>query len=91
VRALPIAARHRAASRATRRTLSGDEQPPHRDRRPPGASSSAYPVLATVKLTGACVGYVVDHIIPLKRGGLDAPSNMQWQMIAEAKAKDRVE
>jgi hypothetical protein len=36
-------------------------------------------------------GYVVDHIIPLKRGGPDTPSNMQWQTIEEAKAKDRWE
>jgi hypothetical protein len=36
-------------------------------------------------------GYVVDHIIALKRGGPDTPSNMQWQTIAEAKAKDRWE
>jgi hypothetical protein len=43
------------------------------------------------KPTDACDGYVVDHIIPLKRGGLDAPINMQWQTIAEAKVKDRVE
>jgi hypothetical protein len=34
---------------------------------------------------------VVDHVVPLKRGGLDAPNNMQWQTIAEAKAKDRIE
>jgi hypothetical protein len=27
-------------------------------------------------------GYVVDHVIPLKRGGADAPWNMQWQTIA---------
>jgi len=33
-------------------------------------------------------GYVIDHIIPLACGGLDAPSNMQWQTIAEGKAKD---
>lgn len=36
-------------------------------------------------------GYIVDHIVPLACGGADAPSNMQWQTVAEAKAKDRVE
>jgi hypothetical protein len=36
-------------------------------------------------------GYVVDHIIPLKRGGCDCPSNMQLQTIAEGKAKDKTE
>jgi len=36
-------------------------------------------------------GYVVDHIIALKRGGPDTASNMQWQTIEEAKAKDRWE
>ena len=36
-------------------------------------------------------GYVVDHIVPLKRGGCDCPSNMQWQTIQEAKAKDKWE
>jgi hypothetical protein len=36
-------------------------------------------------------GYVVDHIRPLACGGVDAPSNMQWQTIAEAKAKDKTE
>jgi hypothetical protein len=36
-------------------------------------------------------GYVVDHIRPLACGGLDAPSNMQWQTVDAAKAKDGVE
>ncbi|QUD88398.1 HNH endonuclease signature motif containing protein [Phenylobacterium montanum] len=40
---------------------------------------------------GPCPGYVVDHITPLKDGGADLPSNMQWQTLAEARAKDRVE
>ncbi len=36
-------------------------------------------------------GWVVDHIDPLKRGGADSPSNMQWQTKADAKAKDKWE
>jgi len=36
-------------------------------------------------------GYVVDHIVPLKRGGADHLSNMQWQTKEAAKAKDRWE
>jgi hypothetical protein len=41
--------------------------------------------------TGDCPGYVVDHIAPLKRGGADAPENMEWQAVGAAKAKDRME
>lgn len=36
-------------------------------------------------------GHVVDHIKPLACGGADDPSNMQWQTVADAKAKDKVE
>ncbi len=36
-------------------------------------------------------GYVVDHVRPLAEGGADTPSNMQWQTIQAAKAKDKVE
>lgn len=36
-------------------------------------------------------GYVIDHVRPLACGGADAPSNMQWQTVAAAKAKDRTE
>lgn len=36
-------------------------------------------------------GYVVDHVIPLSKGGVDDPGNMQWQRVREAKAKDRIE
>jgi len=40
---------------------------------------------------GACPGYVVDHIIALKHGGPDVPSNMQRQTTADTKAKDKIE
>jgi hypothetical protein len=41
--------------------------------------------------SGSCPGYVIDHIKPLACGGLDAPINMQWQTVAEGKAKDKWE
>lgn len=46
---------------------------------------------ATGEVRGACPGYVVDHVVPLCAGGPDAPSNMQWQTVDEAKLKDREE
>ena len=49
------------------------------------------PCPATGQTTGRCPGYVIDHIVPLKRGGPDALWNMQGQTKAETKAKDRVE
>ncbi len=52
-------------------------------------SSHACP--STGKKTGACPGYVIDHVKPLACGGIDAPSNMSWQTVAAAKAKDRWE
>src|SRR5205814_2352246 len=36
-----------------------------------------HPCPSTGKTSGACPGYVVDHVTALKRGGADAPSNMQ--------------
>ena len=50
-----------------------------------------HPCPATGKTTGACPGYVADHVMPLKRGGADSPENMRWQTVAEARAKDRIE
>lgn len=36
-------------------------------------------------------GFVIDHVVPLCAGGLDAVSNLQWQTKAAAKVKDRDE
>jgi len=55
------------------------------------AFQRSHPCPSTGRKSGACPGYVVDHIKPLKRSGPDRPSNMQWQTKAEAKAKDAVE
>ncbi|PYT04792.1 MAG: HNH endonuclease, partial [Acidobacteria bacterium] len=49
------------------------------------------PCPSTGKTRGACPGYVVDHITALECGGADTSSNMQWQTVADAKAKDRTE
>jgi len=51
----------------------------------------SHPCPATGKKYGACPGWVVDHVQALKRGGADAAYNMQWQTVAQAKAKDRIE
>jgi hypothetical protein len=37
-----------------------------------------HPCPATGKSTGACVGWAIDHTIPLGVGGCDAVSNLQW-------------
>lgn len=41
-------------------------------------------VLQAIDFSGTGVG-------PVAYGGADAPLNMQWQTVAEAKAKDKVE
>lgn len=56
-----------------------------------GEFQKQHPCPATGMTTGACTGYVVDHVVPLKRGGADKATNMQWQTTADAKAKDRIE
>src|SRR5690242_20900943 len=50
-----------------------------------------HPCPSTGRTSGACPGYRKDHISPLARGGPDAVSNMQWQTVAAARAKDRWE
>lgn len=55
------------------------------------AFMKAKPCPATGIPRGACSGYVIDHVIPLCAGGLDEPSNMQWQTLLESRVKDREE
>ena len=47
-----------------------------------------HPCPANGNTKGMCPGYIIDHVIALKRGGEDEPSNMQWQTIDDAKQKD---
>jgi hypothetical protein len=51
----------------------------------------SHPCPSTGKTAGACHGYVIDHVTPLKRGGADNAGNMQWQTTEAAKNKDRTE
>lgn len=63
-----------------------------RIKRSPAAKRSfqaSHPCPSTGKTAGGCKGYVIDHVKPLACGGADAPSNMQWQTTAGAKAKDK--
>lgn len=71
------------------RADSGRTNPAQHDR--PALVPADNPCPATGLPTGACPGYQVDHVIPLACHGPDEMGNMQWQAIADAKAKDRVE
>ena len=64
---------------------------PNRSRFQRAVFVKAHHCPSTGKARGACPGYVVDHIKPLCAGGSDHHSNMQWQTVADAKAKDRIE
>jgi hypothetical protein len=48
-----------------------------------------HPCPATGRTSGAGPGHVKDHVVPLACGGSDAVSNLQWQTIRNAKAKDK--
>lgn len=53
------------------------------------AFKSSHPCPPSGKTSGTCHGYVIHYLVPLKRGGADEPSNMQWQMTVATKAKDK--
>ncbi len=77
-------ARCSSCARDTRGRIKRNPQAKNQFRR-------GHPCPATGRTSGHCPGYVIDHVRALKHGGADDPSNMQWQTIEAAKAKDRVE
>lgn len=62
-----------------------------RDHKAVAAFQRSNPCPSTGQRRGACPGWVVDHVIALECRGLDHPSNMQWQTVADGKAKDKWE
>jgi 5-methylcytosine-specific restriction endonuclease McrA len=86
---------YRAYPRRTgRRSPAGTHSVRRREKRSKAATDAfkrENPCPSTGRPSGACHGYVIDHIKPLACGGADAPSNMQWQTVAAAKAKDKWE
>lgn len=48
-----------------------------------------HPCPTTAHTWGACPGYVVNHIEPPCKGGLDTPSNLQWQTHVSADRQNR--
>lgn len=67
------------------------ESPKKRDASMRKLFMAEHPCPSTGKTKGACPGYVVDHIVPIKRGGGDHPYNMQWQNVQDGKDKDKWE
>ena len=63
----------------------------HRSAEAKAAFKRQQPCPSTGKSSGPCPGYVIDRVKPLACGGVDDPSNMQWQTVAEGKAKDKWE
>lgn len=63
----------------------------HRSPRARAEFKRENPCPSTGRPSGGCPGYVIDHVVALKRGGADRPFNMQWQTKADAKEKDRWE
>jgi len=84
-RAFTTAASTRAVSRGL---VSGTSRPSSRI---PRSAAAKHAFEVQTGYPNGRPGYVVDHIVPLACGGADTPANMQWQNVADAKAKDKVE
>ena len=63
----------------------------HRSREVTREFQREHPCPSTGLTAGACPGYWRDHIVPLACGGPDTVSNLQWQTVAAARAKDHWE
>jgi len=63
----------------------------HRSREVTREFQREHPCPSTGRTSGACPGYTKDHVVPLACRGPDAVSNLQWQTVRDAKAKDRWE
>jgi 5-methylcytosine-specific restriction endonuclease McrA len=86
--------RHRHSHRSSFRSYSTRSTHHGRYRRSTTAKNNfkrEHPCPSNGRSSGSCPGYVIDHIHPLECGGADAPFNMQWQTIADGKAKDKTE
>ena len=64
---------------------------PGRDAEARAEFRRANPCPATGRVSGACRGWEVDHVTPLKCGGTDTPDNMQWLTVEQHKAKTKTE
>lgn len=63
----------------------------HRSRAVTSHFKHLHPCPSTGLPKGRCSGWVIDHVEPLACGGRDAVENMQWQTVADGKAKDKIE
>jgi hypothetical protein len=70
---------------------TGADAREHRSAKAKAIFAYEHPCPSTGIAEPHCPGYVIDHVNPLACGGPDAPSNMQWQTIADGKAKDKWE
>lgn len=64
---------------------------PVRDPKQVAAFRKTHACPATNLFTGACKGWVVDHVKPICFGGADHPDNMTWQDQKVSYLKDAFE
>lgn len=82
----------RDLARARSAARLGDRCETHRrSSRVKASFRKRFPCPSTGRYSGACPGWVVDHIVALKHCGRDAASNMAWQTVEDAQKKDRWE